>query len=55
MPLGTTQDIGFVFLRGDEAVRYLKSRPRFYLWEGGLIGEAVPIDIDLDTWRPGLD
>ena len=55
MPLGTTRDVGFVFLSGDEAVNHLKSRPRFYLRETGFIGEAVPLELDPDGWQPSLD
>ena len=55
MQLGTTRDVGFVFLSGDEAVNHLKSRPRFYLRETGFIGEAVPLELDPDGWQPSLD
>ena len=55
MQLGTTRDVGFVFLSGDEAVNHLKSWPRFYLRETGFIGEAVPLELDPDGWQPSLD
>lgn len=37
---GERRQVGFVFLSGRDAVEALASDDRFYLWEGGFIGEA---------------
>jgi hypothetical protein len=37
---GERQTLGFLFLSGAEAASALAANDKFYLWEGGLIGEA---------------
>ncbi|WP_063800174.1 hypothetical protein [Bradyrhizobium retamae] len=37
---GERRRLGFVFLSGAEATLALRLSDRFYLWEGGFIGEA---------------
>lgn len=37
---GERRDVGFVFMSGAEAAVALGQNDRFYLWEGGFIGEA---------------
>lgn len=41
---GETRRLGFYFLSRDEAVPLMRNAGRFYLWEGGVIGEAVVVD-----------
>ena len=41
--LGTPRKVGFVFLSRDSADIFKAAR-RFYLWEGGIIGEATVVD-----------
>lgn len=43
MAPGDRRRVGYVFLSGQEAVDALKDAGKFYLWELGLIGEAVII------------
>lgn len=38
---GETRRLGFVFLSHEEAVPIMNAAGRFYLWEGGFIGEAT--------------
>lgn len=38
---GDRKHLGFYFLSGDEAADIMRRAGRFYLWEGGFIGEAV--------------
>ena len=44
MALGETRTIGFVFLSGQEAVEALSTKPTFFLWDGGIIGEARVVE-----------
>jgi len=37
---GEQRTLGFVFLSGAQAASALAANDRFYLWEGGFIGEA---------------
>ena len=41
---GETRRLGFYFLARDEAVALMRNAGRFYLWEGGVIGEATVVD-----------
>jgi hypothetical protein len=41
MSPGERRRVGYVFLSGREAVDHLRAAPKFYVWEGGLIGEAT--------------
>ena len=40
---GTKRRIGFVFLSGKEAADAMRKAGRFYLWEGGFVGEATVV------------
>ncbi len=40
---GDRRRLGFVFLSGEEAADIFRKAGRFYLWEGGFIGEAVVV------------
>ena len=37
---GEQRRIGFYFLAGEDAAEIMRQAGRFYLWEGGVIGEA---------------
>jgi hypothetical protein len=37
---GERREVGFVFMSGPDAALALGRNDRFYLWEGGFIGEA---------------
>ena len=37
---GECRRLGFVFLSGEEAADIFRKAGKFYLWEGGFIGEA---------------
>lgn len=42
MKLGEIRtSVGFVFVSGQKAADELRAAGKFYLWEGGYIGEAV--------------
>lgn len=41
MELGTQRRLGFVFVSGEEAANIMRRAGKFYLWEGGFIGEAI--------------
>lgn len=41
---GERRRLGFYFLSHEEAVPLMRSVGRFYLWEGGFIGEAMVIE-----------
>ena len=41
---GETRRLGMVFLSPDKAVPILREARKFYLWEGGFVGEAVVIE-----------
>ncbi|MGO4683358.1 hypothetical protein [Hyphomicrobium sp. 2TAF46] len=43
-PGETRNAIGFVFASGKEAADKMRAAGRFYLWEDGLIGEAVVVE-----------
>jgi hypothetical protein len=43
MITGERRRVGYVFLAGQEAIGYLGSAPKFYIWEGRIIGEATII------------
>ena len=45
MALGETRTLGFVSLSGQEAVQALSRNPTFFLWDGGIIGEARVVEI----------
>ena len=46
MELGTTQVVDFIFpLAGKDAVPLVEKSTRFYLWEGGYVGEADVLEI----------
>ncbi|MEI9930403.1 MAG: hypothetical protein WDM89_07570 [Rhizomicrobium sp.] len=38
---GETLRVGYVFLSGKQAVDYLRSAAKFYIWEGRIVGEAT--------------
>jgi len=40
---GERRRVGYVFLAGEQATEYLRSAPKFYVWEGRIIGEATMI------------
>jgi len=40
---GERRQVGYVFLAGLQAIGYLQSAAKFYLWEGRIIGEATII------------
>jgi hypothetical protein len=40
---GDRRRLGFVFLSGEEAAEIFRKAGKFYLWEGGFIGEAVVV------------
>jgi hypothetical protein len=44
MSPGETRRVGYVFLSGNEAVTYLRSVNKFYIWEGRIVGEAKIVD-----------
>jgi hypothetical protein len=44
LQLGETRRVGFVFLDA-EGAETMKHAGRFYLWEGGLVGEATVVSI----------
>jgi len=37
---GETWQVGYFFLSGEEAAAALSRKPKFYLWENRIIGEA---------------
>ena len=41
---GQTCRVGYVFLSGQQAANILSAPRKFYLWERGLIGEAVIVE-----------
>ena len=45
MPLspGETRRVGLIFLSGEHAASLLVKEGKFYLWEGKIIGEAIPV------------
>lgn len=47
MAPGDRRRVGYVFLSGEEAVKYLTASDKFYVWEGRIIGEATIV-------RPGI-
>jgi len=40
---GETRRLGFIFLSGEEAAAIMRKAGKFYLWEGGIIGEAIVV------------
>ena len=40
---GDRRRLGFVFLSSKEAADVMRAAGKFYLWEGGFIGEAVVV------------
>ena|SRR5689334_17252618 len=40
---GETRRLGLIFLSGEKAAALLAQEGKFYLWEGGIIGEATPV------------
>ena len=46
MAPGERRRLGFAFMSGQEAVTYLTTSPRFYLWEGRIIGEAEIVAVE---------
>jgi hypothetical protein len=40
MSPGDTRRVGFIFLSPEQAVDIFRAAGTFYLWEGGIIGEA---------------
>jgi len=40
---GERRRLGFVFLSGERAADIFRKAGRFYLWEGGFIGEAIVV------------
>lgn len=46
MQLGDTLEVDFLFpLSGKEAIPLVAKAPKFYLWEGDYIGEAIVLEI----------
>lgn len=41
MKPGETRRVGYVFLSHQEAVDHLRNAKKFYVWESGIIGEAM--------------
>jgi hypothetical protein len=41
---GERRRVGYVFLSGQQAIDYLRSAPKFYIWEGRIIGEAMIVN-----------
>jgi hypothetical protein len=41
---GEIRRVGYVFPSGQEAVRYLCSAEKFYIWEGHIVGEAIVVN-----------
>jgi|GEM_PF-958475 len=41
---GEARRVGYVFLSGKEAADHLRSAGKFYILEGGIIGEAAIVD-----------
>jgi len=51
---GESRRLGFVFLSGEETAKLLRDAGKFFLWEGGFIGEAVAVlGASVATPRPG--
>jgi hypothetical protein len=40
---GESRRVGFVFLSGEETANLFRSSGKFFLWEGGFIGEAIVV------------
>jgi hypothetical protein len=40
---GESRRLGFVFLSGEESASIFRQAGKFFLWEGGFIGEAVVV------------
>jgi len=40
MSPGEMRRVGYFFMGGQEAVNYLSSAEKFYIWEGRIVGEA---------------
>ncbi len=40
---GESRRLGFVFLSGEETAKMFRDAGKFFLWEGGFIGEAVVV------------
>ena len=50
---GESRRLGFVFLSGEETAKLFRGVGRFFLWEGGFIGEAVVLlGPSVETLRP---
>jgi len=45
MAPGETRELGYVFLNPDDAVPEFKAAGKFYLWEMGIIGEAMILEM----------
>jgi hypothetical protein len=43
MSPGETRRVGICFLSGESAAQIFRSAGKFYLWEGGFIGEAMVV------------
>jgi hypothetical protein len=43
MAPGDRRRLGFVFLSGEQTANLFRRAGRFFLWEGGFIGEAVVV------------
>ena len=43
---GSTTEAKFFFLLGEEVAARFRSAQRFYLWEGGIIAEALVIPLE---------
>lgn len=41
---GDQRRLGFVFLSSDEAAEVFRKAGKFFLWEGGFIGEAIVVE-----------
>jgi hypothetical protein len=40
---GESRRLGFVFLSGETAAKLFRDAGKFFLWEGGFIGEAIVV------------
>jgi hypothetical protein len=42
---GERRRLGFVFLSGDETAKLLRDAGKFFLWEGGFVGDAIVVNL----------
>lgn len=49
---GESRRLGFVFLSGEETAKLFRDAGKFFLWEGGFIGEANVVSDSESTAAP---